>query len=185
MKKTFFCLILALCSVVAYNQSLIDADSIILINNQDGTYDALAVTVYQGLSAQTIKTIYKDRFEKSKGQKLQSAKTALQYEEKAKRDEAKYTEITGDTIAIDSIDLDGDWSIKGGEVSLKFKINKNKSNNAKVELKIVSDEELIISIDKVGEVSFYKKDENTWIGKADTLYRMTIDKARAKNNKIK
>lgn len=183
MKKTFIFVLLAFCSTIAYNQSLIDADSIILINNQDGTYDALAVTIYRGLSAQTIKTIYKDRFEKSNGQKLQSAKTALQYEEKAKRDEAKFTEITGDTIAIDSIDLDGDWVIRGGETNLRFTVASNKSTSNKVKLKIVSIDELIISVDKVGEVAFYRQEENTWIGKADTLYKMTLAKPKAKNKK--
>lgn len=181
MKKTIISTLLILFSVVAYTQSLIDADSIILIDNQDGTYDALAVTVYQGLSAQTIKTIYRDRFERSKGLKLQSAKTALQYEAKATRDEAKYTEITGDTIAVDSITLDGDWSIRGGEVSLKFTITNNKSKSNKVKLSIVSAEELIVSVDKVGEVTFYKQDATTWLGKADTLYKMTLDKPKAKN----
>lgn len=181
MKKTIFSALLILFSIVAYTQSLIDADSIILIDNQDGTYDALAVTVYKGLSAQTIKTIYRDRFEKSNGQKLQSAKTALQFEAKARRDEAKYTEITGDTIAIDSIDLDGEWTIRGGEANLKFTVEQNQSKNAKVKLKIISVEEMIISVDKVGEVSFYRQDENTWLGKADTLYKMTRDKPKAKN----
>lgn len=181
MKQVFFLALLILFSVVAYTQSLIDADSIILIDNQDGTYDALAVTVYKGLSAQTVKTIYRDRFERSKGLKLQSAKTALQYEAKATRDEAKYTEITGDTIVVDSINLDGDWTIKGGEVSLKFTVANNKSTSNKVKLAIVSTEELIVSVDKVGEVSFYKQDENTWLGKADTLYKMTRDKPKAKN----
>ena len=181
MKKTIIFIPLILFSVVAHTQSLIDADSIILIDNQNGTYDALAVTVYQGLSAQTVKTIYRDRFERSKSLKLQSAKNALQYEAKATRDEAKYTEITGDTIAVDSITLDGDWTIRGGEVSLKFTITNNQSTKAKVKIVIVSAEELIISVDKVGEVTFYKQDATTWLGKADRLYKMTLDKPKAKN----
>ena len=181
MKRAFFSALLIFFSAAAYTQSLIDADSIILIANQDGTYDALAVTVYKGLSAQTVKTVYRDRFERSKGLKLQSAKTALQYEAKASRDEAKYTEITGDTIQLDSINLDGDWTIRGGEVSLKFTVTNNQSTSNKVKLKIVSIEELIVSVDKVGEVTFYRQDESTWLGKADTLYKMTLDKPKAKN----
>lgn len=177
-------LIWGLCLALSVqSQSLLDADSIIVVQETDSTYTALAVTIYSGISANALKAIFKDRFDRSTRQKLQSAKTALQLEAKAKRDEAKYTEITGDTIAIDSIDLDGDWTIRGGEVSLKFTVTDNQSTSNKVKLKIVSIEELVISVDKVGEVTFYKQDENTWLGKADTLYKMTLDKPKAKNKK--
>lgn len=180
----FFCslLMLVLLNTKVNAQSLIDADSMIVIQQSDSNFTAMAVTIYRGLSASTIKAIFKERFEKSNRQKLDFARQAIQFEEKAKRNEAKYTEITGDTIAIDSsINLAGDWTIKGGEVSLKFSVSNNQSTSNKVKIKIVSTEELIISVDKVGEVAFYKQDATTWIGKADTLYKMTLDKPKAKN----
>lgn len=178
--KVFFLIAVAALLRVSplFGQSLIDADSIILIQTTDTTFDAYAVTIYKGLSIQTIKTIYKDRFEKSNGQKLESAKTALQFEEKAKRDEAKYTEITGETIQIDSINMDGSWDITGGEVKLKFTIADNKSQSTKVKLKIISIDEIIVSVDKVGEIAFYKQEEGVWLGKADILYKMILNKTK-------
>jgi hypothetical protein len=163
-----------------FGQSLIDADSIILVQKTDTTFDALAVSVYKNISVQTLKQIYKDRFEKSNSLRVQSAKNALSLEEKAKRDEAKYTEVTGDTIQIDSINIDGDWGITGGEVKLKFTIANNKSESAKVKLKIISVDEIIVSVDKVGDIAFYKQEEGIWLGKADTLYKMILDKTKPK-----
>lgn len=181
MKYLFLSLFCLACLMPIQSQSLLDADSLIVVQKNDSTYTVLAVTIYADITANALKAIFKDRYDKSTRLKLQSARTALQLEAKAKRDEAKYTEITGDTIAVDSITLDGDWTIRGGEVSLKFTVTNNQSTSNKVKLAIVSAEELIISVDKVGEVTFYKQDATTWLGKADTLYKMTLDKPKAKN----
>lgn len=165
------------------SQSLLDADSIIVIQTSDTTFNVLAVTIYPGLSASALKSVFKDRFDKNTRLKLQSAKTALRFEEKARQDEAKYTQITGDTIVIDSVYLDGEWTIKGGEVNLKFTVTDNKSTSAKVKVKIVSSEELIVSLDKVGEITFYRQEDGVWLGKADIIYKMTLDKPKVKNKK--
>lgn len=181
MKKIWILLGFLAFFIPLQSQSLLDADSLIVVQENDTTYTVLATTIYKGITANALKAIFKDRFERSNRLKLQSARTALQLEAKAKRDEAKYTEITGDTIVVDSISLDGDWTIRGGEVTLKFTVTNNQSTSNKVKLKIVSIEELVISVDKVGEVTFYRQDEKTWLGKADTLYKMTLDKPKAKN----
>lgn len=181
MKYLISFLLCLACFVQLQSQSLLDADSVIVIRKNDSTYTVLAATIYKDVTANALKAIFKDRYERSNRLKLQSARTALQLEAKAQRDEAKYTEITGDTIQLDSIALDGDWTIQGGAVSLKFSVANNQSTNAKVKIKIVSVEELIISVDKVGEVAFYKQDGATWIGKADALYKMTLDKPKAKS----
>lgn len=182
MKYLFFLIGLIL-ATYAPAQSLLDADSIIVIQESDTTFTLLAVTVYPGIKADALKQVYRDRYEKSQRLKLQSARQYLQLEEKAKVDEAKFIEIIGDTIAIDSITLDGEWDIKGGETSIIFTITDNQSGNNKVKLKILSAEEMVISLDKVGEIPFYKQDENNWVGKADTLYKMTRRKAKEKARK--
>jgi len=179
--KYFLFVVGILLALSIKSQSLLDADSIVVVQETDSTYTALAVTIYSGISANALKSIFKDRYDKSNRLKLQSARTALQYEEKAKKDEAKFTEITGDTIAIDSFSLDGDWTISGDGVTIEITIADNQSTDDRVKLKVISSGELLISYESIGEIPFYKQDENTWLGKGKALYKMIREKPKGKS----
>lgn len=175
-------ILLLLCLVIQLQaQSLIDADSIIVIQEDDSTFTAMAVTVYPGLKANAIKTIYRDRYEKSQRLKVSAAKLTIQLDESANKAATTFFQVTGDTISLDSVSVDGEWALRGGETTINFAVENNLSDNNKVAIKkIVDTEEIILTIKDVGEVNFYKQDENTWIGKGKEVYRMTRRKAKEK-----
>lgn len=161
-------------------QSLLDADSIIVIQKNDSTFTAMAVTVYPGLKAAVIKQIYRDRYEKSQRLKVDAAKLTIQLNEKANKASTTYFQVTGDTISVDSVSLDGEWALKGGETSINFTVTNNQSDNNKVALKVIDAQEILLIIKDVGQISFYKENENSWIGKGKELFKMTRRRAKEK-----
>lgn len=179
MKNLLFLFLFA--PLVLFSQSLLDADSIIVIQNNDSTFTALAVTIYPGLKAGVIKQVYRDRYDKSQRLKVEAAKLTIQLNEKANKASTTFFQVTGDTISLDSVSLDGEWALKGGEISINFTVtNNNQSDNNKVALKVVDAQEILLIIKDVGEVSFYKENENSWIGKGKELFKMTRRRAKEK-----
>lgn len=185
MKSLILCVLLSMATVgIIRAQSLLEADSMIVVQTAQGVYTAMATYLYKGLDSAAIRNIYKERVERARRLKLQSALQTIELEEKANQEESKYKQATGDSLTIDSTGLDGTWTLSNGKISETIEIEDNQSKTPGVFIKVVSAKEILIVFDEIISADFYKQENNVWVGKSGgTVFKLIRDKSKPKKKK--